>query len=228
LAAALEQAGVRALPGYGLIYRGEDLTEPLTLAGPVTVRLTVSSDCPDTDFVAKVVEVDGEGRAVLLVDGVGTAMSYGRLRRRFVDCIFAGVGAVIVFLPQILILFLFILVLESSGYMVRAAFLMDRLMSHAGLSGRAFIPLLSSFACAVPGIMATRTIADPKDRLTPLLVAPLVPLSAPLPLHPPLTVARTTSGREKPDKPQPFGRHSTPTAAFRLSSLRLVPTKASK
>jgi ferrous iron transport protein B len=90
---------------------------------------------------------------------------------------------VIVFLPQILILFLFILLLEGSGYMVRAAFLMDRLMSHAGLSGRAFIPLLSSFACAVPGIMATRTIADPKDRLTTILVAPLMTCSARLPVY---------------------------------------------
>ena len=100
------------------------------------------------------------------------------LRSLIVDGVFAGVGAVIVFLPQILILFLFILVLEATGYMVRAAFLMDRLMSHAGLSGRAFIPLLSSFACAVPGIMATRTIDDPKDRLTTILVAPLMTCSA--------------------------------------------------
>jgi ferrous iron transport protein B len=90
---------------------------------------------------------------------------------------------VIVFLPQILILFLFILVLESTGYMVRAAFIMDRLMSSAGLSGRAFIPLLSSFACAVPGIMATRTIEDPKDRLTTILVAPLMTCSARLPVY---------------------------------------------
>ena len=105
------------------------------------------------------------------------------LRSLIVDGLFAGVGAVIVFLPQILILFLFILVLESTGYMVRAAFLMDRLMSHAGLSGRAFIPLLSSFACAVPGIMATRTIDDPKDRLTTILVAPLMTCSARLPVY---------------------------------------------
>jgi ferrous iron transport protein B len=88
-----------------------------------------------------------------------------------------------VFLPQILILFFFILLLEGSGYMVRAAFLMDRLMSRAGLSGRAFIPLLSSFACAVPGIMATRTIEDPKDRLTTILVAPLMTCSARLPVY---------------------------------------------
>ena len=114
---------------------------------------------------------------------VGAALPQGVLRSMIVDGVFAGVGAVIVFLPQILILFLFILVLESTGYMVRAAFLMDRLMSHAGLSGRAFIPLLSSFACAVPGIMATRTIADPKDRLTTILVAPLMTCSARLPVY---------------------------------------------
>ena len=113
----------------------------------------------------------------------GTALPDGLLRSMIVDGVFAGVGAVIVFLPQILILFLFILVLESTGYMVRAAFIMDRLMSHAGLSGRAFIPLLSSFACAVPGIMATRTIDDPKDRLTTILVAPLMTCSARLPVY---------------------------------------------
>ena len=107
----------------------------------------------------------------------------GLVRSLIVDGIISGVGAVLVFLPQILILFLFILLLESTGYMVRAAFLMDRLMSRAGLSGRAFIPLLSSFACAVPGIMATRTIEDPKDRLTTILVAPLMTCSARLPVY---------------------------------------------
>ena len=107
----------------------------------------------------------------------------GLIRSLIVDGIISGVGAVLVFLPQILILFLFILLLESTGYMVRAAFLMDRLMSRAGLSGRAFIPLLSSFACAVPGIMATRTIEDPKDRLTTILVAPLMTCSARLPVY---------------------------------------------
>ena len=89
----------------------------------------------------------------------------------------------ITFLPQILVLFFFILLLEGTGYMVRAAFLMDRLMHGVGLSGRAFIPLLSSFACAVPGIMATRTIDDPKDRLTTILVAPLMTCSARLPVY---------------------------------------------
>lgn len=124
-----------------------------------------------------------EAATLWLGNAVGDALPDGALRSLIVDGIFAGVGAVIVFLPQILILFLFILVLESTGYMVRAAFLMDRLMSHAGLSGRAFIPLLSSFACAVPGIMATRTIEDPKDRLTTILVAPLMTCSARLPVY---------------------------------------------
>lgn len=99
------------------------------------------------------------------------------------DGILAGVGSVIVFLPQILILFTFILALEQTGYMARAAFLMDRVMRGVGLSGRAFIPLLSSFACAVPGIMATRTIEHPRDRLTTILIAPLITCSARLPVY---------------------------------------------
>jgi ferrous iron transport protein B len=111
------------------------------------------------------------------------ALPVGFLRSMVVDGAIAGVGAVITFLPQILILFFFILLLEGTGYMVRAAFLMDKLMHGAGLSGRAFIPLLSSFACAVPGIMATRTIDDPKDRLTTILVAPLMTCSARLPVY---------------------------------------------
>ena len=105
------------------------------------------------------------------------------LRSLVTDGAIAGVGAVVKFLPQILILFLFILTLEATGYMVRAAFLMDRLMAGVGLSGRAFIPLLSSFACAIPGIMATRTIDDEKDRLTTILIAPLMTCSARLPVY---------------------------------------------
>ena len=114
---------------------------------------------------------------------VSSALPPGLLRSLVVDGTIAGVGAVITFLPQILILFFFILLLEGTGYMVRAAFLMDRLMHGVGLSGRAFIPLLSSFACAVPGIMATRTIDDPKDRLTTILVAPLMTCSARIPVY---------------------------------------------
>jgi ferrous iron transport protein B len=112
-----------------------------------------------------------------------TGLPPGIFRSFVADGVIAGVGAVIVFLPQIVILFAFILVLEQTGYMVRAALLMDRMMAPVGLSGRAFIPLLSSFACAIPGIMATRTIEDPKDRLTTILIAPLMTCSARLPVY---------------------------------------------
>jgi len=114
---------------------------------------------------------------------VATQMNDGLLKSLIVDAVLAGVGGVLVFLPQILILFLFILSLEESGYLPRAAFLLDRLMFKAGLTGRAFIPLLSSFACAVPGIMATRSISDPRDRLTTIMVAPLMTCSARLPVY---------------------------------------------
>jgi ferrous iron transport protein B len=119
----------------------------------------------------------------LLSDGATAVLPAGLLRSLVVDGVIGGVGAVVVFLPQILILFFFILLLEATGYMVRAAFIMDKLMHWAGLSGRAFIPLLSSFACAVPGIMATRTIDNQKDRLTTILVAPLMTCSARLPVY---------------------------------------------
>ncbi len=121
------------------------------------------------------------------VDGLGqlvySAMPAGVLRSLIVDGILSGVGSVLVFLPQILILFFFILSLEESGYLPRAAFLLDRLMGSVGLSGRAFIPLLSSFACAIPGIMATRTIQDPRDRLATIMIAPLMTCSARLPVY---------------------------------------------
>ncbi len=114
---------------------------------------------------------------------VGTTLPEGPLNSLLVEGIIAGVGGVIVFLPQILILFAFILALEESGYLPRAAFLLDRMMASAGLSGRSFIPLLSSFACAIPGIMATRSIQDPRDRLATILVAPLMTCSARLPVY---------------------------------------------
>jgi ferrous iron transport protein B len=100
-----------------------------------------------------------------------------------IDGVLAGVGSVLVFLPQIIILFFFILVLEESGYLPRAAFLLDRIMGSVGLSGRSFIPLLSSFACAIPGIMATRTIQNPRDRMTTIMIAPLMTCSARLPVY---------------------------------------------
>lgn len=124
-----------------------------------------------------------EGWIGTLSDFVRASLPDTLLRSAIIDGVIAGVGAVVVFLPQILVLFAFILILEMSGYMVRAAFIMDRLMAGVGLSGRAFIPLLSSFACAVPGIMATRTIEDPRDRLTTILIAPLMTCSARLPVY---------------------------------------------
>jgi len=114
---------------------------------------------------------------------VGNLIPRGDLNSLLVDGVIAGVGAVVVFLPQILLLFLFIGFLEDTGYMARAAFLMDRLMSKVGLHGKSFIPMLSSFACAIPGIMATRTIESPKDRLVTILVSPLMSCSARLPVY---------------------------------------------
>ena len=128
--------------------------------------------------------MDGIDAAVAWLGAhVGPTMPDGPLRSLVVDGVIAGLGGVIVFLPQILILFAFILALEESGYLPRAAFLLDRMMFKAGLSGRSFIPLLSSFACAVPGIMATRSIQDPRDRLATILVAPLMTCSARLPVY---------------------------------------------
>jgi len=112
-----------------------------------------------------------------------TVMPDNALRSLLLDGVLAGAGSVLVFLPQILILSFFILVLEDSGYLPRAAFLLDRLMGGVGLSGRSFIPLLSSFACAIPGIMATRTIANPRDRLATIMIAPLMTCSARLPVY---------------------------------------------
>jgi len=116
-------------------------------------------------------------------EALSAHMAEGPLRSLLVDGVIAGVGGVLVFLPQILILFSFILVLEDSGYLPRAAFLLDTLMGKVGLSGRAFIPLLSSFACAIPGIMATRTIPNWRDRLATIMVAPLMTCSARLPVY---------------------------------------------
>jgi ferrous iron transport protein B len=118
-----------------------------------------------------------------LGDLVRSGMPEGVLTDLIVDGIIAGVGGVLVFLPQILLLFLFISLLEDTGYMSRAAFLLDKLMSRVGLHGKAFLPLMSSFACAIPGIMATRTIENPKDRLATIMVAPFMSCSARLPVY---------------------------------------------
>ncbi len=116
-------------------------------------------------------------------DFIGEWLPDGWVKSLIVNGIIAGAGGVIVFLPQILILFFFILVLEESGYLPRAAYLLDRLMGSVGLSGRSFIPLLSSFACAIPGIMATRTISNTRDRIVTILIAPLMTCSARLPVY---------------------------------------------
>jgi ferrous iron transport protein B len=128
--------------------------------------------------------MDGISFAVTAVGAsLAGALPEGLFRSLLVDGVIAGLGSVLVFLPQILILFAFILVLEESGYLPRAAFLLDRIMGAVGLSGRSFIPLLSSFACAIPGIMATRTIPDARDRLTTIMIAPLMTCSARLPVY---------------------------------------------
>jgi ferrous iron transport protein B len=121
------------------------------------------------------------------IEGLGSlvesALPAGMLQELLVKGVIGGAGSVLVFLPQIVILFFFILVMEDSGYLPRAAFLLDRIMGKVGLSGRAFIPLLSSFACAIPGIMATRTIQNPRDRLVTIMIAPLMTCSARLPVY---------------------------------------------
>lgn len=124
-----------------------------------------------------------EGLFSILGEAVAVYIPEGILRSFIQDGLIAGVGSVLVFLPQIIILFSFILLLEASGYMARAAFIMDKLMAKVGLNGRAFIPLLSSFACAIPGIMATRTIANHRDRITTIMIAPLMTCSARLPVY---------------------------------------------
>lgn len=118
-----------------------------------------------------------------LAGWIAETLPDGRLSSLLIDGVLAGAGTVLTFLPQILLLFLFILALEESGYLPRAAFLLDPVMASAGLTGRAFIPLLSSFACAIPGIMATRTIHDPRDRLITIMIAPLMTCSARLPVY---------------------------------------------
>ena len=124
-----------------------------------------------------------QGGVSALGETVRKGLPPGPLNSLLVDGVIAGVGAVIVFLPQICLLFLFIGLLEDTGYMARAAFLMDRLMTKVGLHGKSFIPMLSSFACAIPGIMATRTIESPKDRLVTIMIAPLMSCSARLPVY---------------------------------------------
>ena len=153
------------------------------LAGPIIFALMMA-------FVFQSVFVWAQWPMAVIEDGISKAgellissMPPGELRSLLVEGVLGGVGNVLVFLPQIVILFFFIALLEDSGYMARAAFLMDRIMSRVGLNGHAFIPLLSSFACAIPGIMATRTIRDRRDRIATIMVAPLMTCSARLPIY---------------------------------------------
>ncbi len=176
-AATLEEHGAR---------RASHLIDRVALhpvAGPILLAMTMFLMFQGVFAWSEAPVAWIEGLILALQAFANAQLPPGFLHGLVVEGVIGGVGAVVVFLPQILILFLFILILEASGYMVRAAFLMDRLMARVGLSGRAFIPLLSSFACAVPGIMATRTIDDPKDRLTTILVAPLMTCSARLPVY---------------------------------------------
>jgi ferrous iron transport protein B len=138
-----------------------------------------------------------DGAVASFGDWVKASMSPGDLRDLLTDGVIAGVGGIIIFLPQILILFFFVGLLESTGYMARAAFIMDRPMSKVGLNGRSFIPLLGSYACAIPGIMATRTIENARDRLVTILVAPLMSCSARLPVYL-LMIATLLPGTEVP------------------------------
>ena len=141
---------------------------------------------------------------------LGALLPEGVVRSFVVDGLVAGVGGVLVFLPQIIVLFFFILLLEETGYLPRAALLLDRVMGTVGLSGRSFIPLLSSFACAIPGIMATRTIANPRDRLVTILIAPLMTCSARLPVYALLI------GAFIPAQPLGFGINTQGVALFVL------------
>jgi len=150
---------------------------PLILAGLMFVIFQAVFSWGDTP-----IELIESGMGAL-GEMVGSWLGDGILHSLIVDGIIAGVGGVLVFLPQILILFFFILLLEDVGYLPRAAFLLDRIMGSVGLSGRAFLPLLSSFACAIPGVMAARTIQNPRDRLVTIMIAPLMTCSARLPVY---------------------------------------------
>jgi ferrous iron transport protein B len=178
----LDAIGYRVPPRVALLSR-LDAVVLNPIAGPILLATVLflmfqavfSWARVPMDFVAT--EVGALGQAI------GSVMPAGPLRGLVLDGIVAGTGSVLVFLPQILILFLFILALEDSGYLPRAAFMLDRVMGKVGLSGRAFIPLLSSFACAIPGIMATRTIPSSRDRLATIMIAPLMTCSARLPVY---------------------------------------------
>jgi ferrous iron transport protein B len=178
----LDAIGYRVPPRVALLTRLDSVVlNPV--AGPILLAIVLflmfqavfSWARWPMDFIAAQVAALGQT--------IGNVMPAGPLRGLVLDGIVAGTGSVLVFVPQILILFLFILALEDSGYLPRAAFMLDRLMGKVGLSGRAFIPLLSSFACAIPGVMAARTIPSNRDRLATIMIAPLMTCSARLPVY---------------------------------------------
>ncbi len=178
----LDEIGYRVPPRVALLTRLDaivlnPIAGPLLLATVLFLmfQAVFSWARVPMDFITEQINALG--------DIVGKMLPEGPLRGLVLDGVVAGTGQVLVFLPQILILFLFILALEDSGYLPRAAFMLDRLMGKVGLSGRAFIPLLSSFACAIPGIMATRTIPSSRDRLATIMIAPLMTCSARLPVY---------------------------------------------
>jgi ferrous iron transport protein B len=153
------------------------------VAGPLLLALVLFTMFQAVFLGAEAPMAWIEAATAWVGEWLGSALPDSWWHSLLVDGVVAGAGGVLVFLPQILVLFFFILALEESGYLPRAAFLLDRLIGRVGLSGRSFIPLLSSFACAIPGIMATRSIADPRDRKVTMLLAPLMTCSARLPVY---------------------------------------------
>ena len=196
-ARSIAREAILAEPAMNKLTRAIDGVVLHPLAGPVILAALLFFVFQAVFTWAQPVMDGIEAGFAALGAWIGATLPDGWIRGLLVDGVIAGVGSVIVFLPQIVILFAFILALEASGYMARAAFLMDELMLRVGLNGRAFIPLLSSFACAIPGMMSARTIESENDRLTTILVAPLMTCSARIPVYtliiaafiPPTTVA---------------------------------------
>ncbi|WP_291196237.1 ferrous iron transporter B [Hyphomonas sp.] len=179
----IAREAILAEPVMNRLTRGIDKVVLHKIAGPVILALVLFFIFQAV-FAWATAPMDAIDAAVSALNAwVGSVLPDNWVRSLLTDGVIAGVGSVVIFLPQIVILFAFILLLESSGYMARAAFLMDELMLRVGLNGRAFIPLLSSFACAIPGMMAARTIENERDRLTTIMIAPLMTCSARLPVY---------------------------------------------
>ena len=178
----LESIGYRVPPRVALLTRLDSVVlNPI--AGPILLAIVLFLMFQAVFSWARIPMDFITAQIAALGTSIGDVLPNGPMRGLVLNGVVAGTGSVLVFLPQILILFLFILALEDSGYLPRAAFMLDRLMGKVGLSGRAFIPLLSSFACAIPGVMATRTIPSSRDRLATIMIAPLMTCSARLPVY---------------------------------------------